>query len=57
MGDDRPLDPARVGYMFTRTEVTETLLEVDDEGWLQPGLASSWQASTDGMRWRFTLRA
>lgn len=51
------LDPSRAGYMFTRMEVTETLLEVDDKGRLQPGLASSWQVSADGMRWRFTLRA
>ncbi|WDZ96755.1 ABC transporter substrate-binding protein [Herbaspirillum sp. WKF16] len=51
------LDPSRAGYMFARMEVVETLLEVDDKGQLQPGLASSWQAGPDGLQWRFTLRS
>ncbi|MFZ1181124.1 MAG: ABC transporter substrate-binding protein, partial [Herbaspirillum sp.] len=51
------LDPSLAGYLFTRMEVAETLLEVDDKGQLQPGLASSWQVSADGSEWRFTLHA
>lgn len=51
------LEPSRSGFMFARMEVLETLLEVDDQGQLQPGLASRWQVSDDGLQWRFTLRA
>jgi peptide/nickel transport system substrate-binding protein len=49
------LDPSRAGYMFSRMEVVETLLDVDDDGRLQPALARRWQVSSDGLQWRFDL--
>lgn len=51
------LDPSRAGYMFTRMEVTQTLLDVDDAGHLTPALATRWAVSSDGRQWRFTLRS
>lgn len=35
-------DPASTGYMFTRMQILETLIDVDNQGQLIPGLASSW---------------
>lgn len=50
------LEPASSGYLFTRLQVTETLVEADDDGRLRPGLATRWAADDGGRRWRFTLR-
>ena len=50
------VDPASNGVFFTRMQVAETLVEVDGQGNLQPGLASQWSNSGDGLQWRFTLR-
>nr|WP_315251637.1 ABC transporter substrate-binding protein [uncultured Duganella sp.] len=50
------LEPARSGYMFTRMEVAQTLLDVDDQGRLQPALASTWEVSADQREWRFFIR-
>ncbi|HVZ18996.1 MAG TPA: ABC transporter substrate-binding protein [Terriglobales bacterium] len=36
--------------------VFETLVTVDDNGHLKPGLAISWTSSNNGRRWEFTLR-
>ncbi len=49
-------DPSRDGYLYTRLQVAETLLEVDAQGQLLPGLATSWSQSDDGRVWRFSLR-
>lgn len=50
------LDPSKTGYIFTRLEITETLVEVDTNGQLSPGLASQWSVSPDQRTWRFKLR-
>lgn len=49
-------EPARDGYVYTRMQVGETLVDVAEDGTLVPGLARSWTASGDGRRWRFLLR-
>jgi len=51
------LEPASSGFLFTRLQVTETLMEADDDGLPLPGLAEQWQASADGLRWRFAVRS
>ncbi len=51
------LDPSKTGYIFTRMQVIETLVNVNDNGQLIPGLASHWQVSEDGLTWRFWLRS
>lgn len=50
------LDPSKQGYIYTRMQLTETLLNVDEKGQLTPGLAQHWQVSEDGKTWRFELR-
>ncbi|MDH6165462.1 peptide/nickel transport system substrate-binding protein [Variovorax boronicumulans] len=50
------LAPASSGYVFTRMQITETLMEAGDDGTPLPGLAVRWQVSPDGLAWHFTLR-
>ena len=50
------IDPAQSGYVFSRMQVAETLVSVDADGRLAPGLATSWSAAQDGLAWRFRLR-
>lgn len=50
------MDPSKSGYIFTRLEITETLVEVDMDGKLSPGLASQWSVSSNQLVWRFKLR-
>lgn len=50
------IDPFRSGYVFTRMQVSETLLNVDDQGSLIPGLATEWQILEQGKRCRLSLR-
>jgi peptide/nickel transport system substrate-binding protein len=49
------IDPLRNGYLFSRMEVTETLVECDADGRPRPGLAAGWSVSPDRLTWRFVL--
>ncbi|MBM6550874.1 ABC transporter substrate-binding protein [Marinomonas ostreistagni] len=50
------IDPSRSGYVFTRMQIFETLLNVDNQGNLTPGLASAWDILEGGHKWRLSLR-
>ena len=50
------LAPANSGYIFTRMQIAETLMDASDDGSPQPGLARQWHVSEDGLIWRFALR-
>ena len=50
------LEPSKQGYIYTRMNIIETLLNVDEKGKLTPGLASKWQTSEDQKNWLFTLQ-
>ena len=50
-------DPAVSGFAFQRLQVLESLVDANAEGALRPGLATSWEASSDGLTWSFKLRA
>jgi peptide/nickel transport system substrate-binding protein len=49
-------DPAISGSIFTRMSIAETLVDVDGDGRLTPGLATGWEVSADGLTWRFAIR-
>ncbi len=50
------LSPASSGYVFTRMQIAETLLDAQGDGTPLPGLAVRWHTSADGLVWRFELR-
>lgn len=49
-------EPSTSGYIFTRMGVAETLVNANPDGELTPGLATSWEASENGLTWTFALR-
>ncbi|AEF54959.1 ABC transporter substrate-binding protein [Marinomonas posidonica] len=50
------LDPSKNGYIFSRMQIIETLLDVDENGELIPALASHWSISNDAKTWTFDIR-
>lgn len=51
------LEPLETGYVFRRMGVGETLVEVEPDGRLSPGLAESWSTDPDRLTWRFKIRS
>ncbi|WP_408896586.1 ABC transporter substrate-binding protein [Nocardioides sp. R1-1] len=49
------LDPTADGEIFTRLQVSETLVTSDVEGQLAPALATAWSSSPDHTEWTFDL--
>ncbi|TDO97311.1 ABC transporter substrate-binding protein [Marinomonas balearica] len=50
------IDPSVSGYLYTRMQVLETLVDVNADGNLTAGLATSWTTSDDGLTWSINLR-
>lgn len=50
------LSPSKNGFVFSRMQVLETLLDVDEKGLLIPALAKDWKVSDDAKIWTFNLR-
>lgn len=50
------LDPAISGFVFQRMQITETLLDADEQGAPIPGLAEKWRVCDDGKHWTLTIR-
>lgn len=49
-------DLSKDGFMYTRMQVAEALVDVEHDGSLVPKLASDWQVNDNGLEWRFSLR-
>ncbi len=49
-------DPHIDGYSYQRLGIIDTLVDVDQDAALIPGLATNWQVSGDQLTWTFTLR-
>lgn len=50
-------EPSSTGRIYTQMGVAETLIEADGDGLIQPGLATSWGVTEDGLVWSFKLRS
>lgn len=50
------IEPTQSGYIFSRMQVAETLVTVNDKGELIPSLAKKWSVSEDGLVWTFDIR-
>jgi len=53
--DVTPTDPVKSAYFYQRAGILETLVDVDFEGNLKPGLATAWECLSP-TAWKFTLR-
>ncbi|MDC5857153.1 ABC transporter substrate-binding protein [Vibrio europaeus] len=49
-------DLSKDGYMFTRMQVVESLVAINNKGQVEPQLATAWTVSADDLIWTFTLR-
>lgn len=49
-------DPAVAGFAIQKLQIMENMVDADETGTLRPGLATSWEASDDGLKWTFVLR-
>ncbi|AJQ94330.1 ABC transporter substrate-binding protein [Gynuella sunshinyii] len=50
------LAPSKSGYVYTRMQILETLINTNDAGELLPGLAQSWEIGDQNRRWTLHLR-
>ncbi|NLQ18902.1 ABC transporter substrate-binding protein [Marinomonas sp. M1K-6] len=50
------LDPSKNGFVYSRMQVLETLLDANESGLLMPALADRWDVSDDAKTWSFHLR-
>jgi peptide/nickel transport system substrate-binding protein len=50
------LDPVQAGWLVLRIGLVDTLVSVDHNADLVPGLAASWHVSDDGLKWTFELQ-
>jgi len=49
-------DPTDTGYILARMGIADTLVQVEPDGKLIGGVASSWTIDADKLTWRFALR-
>ena len=54
--DPKTTDPHVNGAIAQRMGITETLVDINDEALISPGLATSWEVSGDQKTWTFHLR-
>ncbi len=54
--DAKTSDPHVNGAIAQRMGTTETLVDINDEAMISPGLATSWEVSGDKKTWTFHLR-
>ncbi|WP_299695148.1 ABC transporter substrate-binding protein [uncultured Vibrio sp.] len=50
-------DLSKDGYLYTRMQVAQGLVDVQPNGTFTPLLATRWNKSHDGLQWAFTLRS
>lgn len=52
----KSLDPLQAGWLVLRIGLVDTLVSVDYNAEIAPGLATSWHVSDDGLTWTFELQ-